>query len=438
MEADAVDDCLPPGTPLLQGQYIVERFLNAGGFGVTYLAHDSLDRRVVIKECFPSSLCTRTPTEVRARSNSHANDFDTVVRLFGQEARRLSMLRHPNIVGVHQVFEDNGTAYMAMDFVQGRDLLDVIDHEPHRLTPDRIEALLRCLLDAVQHVHAAGILHRDISPDNVLLRSDDVPVLIDFGAARDTARRSSRLLSALHVVKDGYSPQEFYLAGSSQTPAADVYSLGATFHHLVTGEAPPHSHLRVAALASRKPDPYRPIVGRYPTFPLELLQSIDKALEVFPEERYQSAGEWIDAIDPEARVRTLRARAAADSEIEEKIFRLVAEVNPYVAEAQRAADRAAAERRAAEEEAARLAAEKRARLRAEARAEAEAAAQWSARRRPTAYAAAASGSAAAAAAVTREEDSLPDMPPSGRRLWRRLVPTTMRRPASHDWNEVEI
>ena len=121
------EEALAPGTRLLNGQYTIERYLSSGGFGITYLASDSLERRVVIKECFPDSFCTRFNKTVRARSRSHHEDFRSFVDLFVREARRLSRLDHPYVVGVHQVFEDNETAYMALDFVDGQDLLDLID-----------------------------------------------------------------------------------------------------------------------------------------------------------------------------------------------------------------------------------------------------------------------------------------------------------------------
>ena len=126
-DKDNFVDELKPGTKLMHGQYVIESFLNAGGFGITYLARDSLDRKVVIKECFPGAFCRRSRAVVQARSRAHQNELKSIVRLFVQEARSLAKLDHPNIVGVHQVFEDNDTAYMALDFVSGRDMLDIIE-----------------------------------------------------------------------------------------------------------------------------------------------------------------------------------------------------------------------------------------------------------------------------------------------------------------------
>ncbi|MCE8008135.1 serine/threonine-protein kinase [Aestuariivita sp.] len=293
---DMVEE-LPPGTALLHGQYIIERNLVRGGFGLTYLARDSLERRVVIKECFPNAICIRKDRDVVARLPDQTQQFASITRHFLREARRMSRLKHPNIVGVHQVFEENGTAYMALDYLDGVDLLMVIEEKPERLRPDLIRELMHQALRAIGYIHGQGILHRDISPDNFLLGWDDTLTLIDFGAAREHATKAHRALSALLAVKDGYSPQEFYLSGVSQTEASDLYSLGATFYHIITGEAPPHSQERLAAVATESGDPYRPLAGRIEGFDTAFLGLIDRALGVFPETRPQSATEWLVAIE---------------------------------------------------------------------------------------------------------------------------------------------
>ncbi|PRY26416.1 serine/threonine protein kinase [Aliiruegeria haliotis] len=349
----APPDSLPPGTPLLQGQFLIESFLNAGGFGITYLARNSLERRVVLKECYPSSICCRSQSVVHARTRTDKTEFDLVVRLFGEEARRLAKLDHPNIVGVQDVFEECGTGYMVLDYVEGNDLLDIIELEPSRLGPPEIRQITRKLLDAIGHVHRLGILHRDISPDNILLDSKGEPILIDFGAARDRARRASRVLSALQVVKDGYSPQEFYLAGSQQGPSGDLYSLGATLHHMLTGELPIFTTFRLAALAEQKPDPYVPLVGRVPGFDKHFLGAIDKALNVFAKDRLQSAEEWLEMIDDTVRHRKLSAKVSDDPEVARRIRELVADTNAIVKVEQERAETQRAEQ-ARREEAERL------------------------------------------------------------------------------------
>ena len=168
-------DELKPGTKLLHGQYTIVKFINSGGFGITYLAKNSLDREIVIKECFPGSFCRRHLTTVGARSRAHQGEFATIVKLFVQEAKSLAKMIHPNIVGVHQVFEDNETAYIAMDYIDGRDLLEIIETDRASLTPKRVYILLKKRLSAVSFIHENGLLHRDISPDNILVNRQGEP-----------------------------------------------------------------------------------------------------------------------------------------------------------------------------------------------------------------------------------------------------------------------
>ncbi|QMU60041.1 MAG: protein kinase [Boseongicola sp.] len=330
--SESFADALKPGTELLHGQFRIEKFLNAGGFGMTYLARDSLDRIVVIKECFPSSMCCRNDGNVMARSRQHQPEFDAVVKHFGAEARRLSKLQHPHIVGIHQVFEDNQTAYMALDFVRGRDLLDTIEDPRMKLHPRDVKDILLKVLEAIHYIHTNDVLHRDISPDNILIDGKGNPVLIDFGAAKEEATRASRALSALHVVKDGYSPHEFYIAGSTQDASSDLYSLGETFYHVLTGEAPPDSQARVSAIAADRPDPYRPVTGKFSQFEDAFLHAVDKALSVFPPDRIQSAKEWIELVDTERRRSAAMQQAEMDRQIELSISRLVQETNKAVEE----------------------------------------------------------------------------------------------------------
>ncbi len=297
-DADDLVDELQPGTKLLKGQYTIVRYINSGGFGITYLAKDSLDRDVVIKECFPSSFCRRSKTMVAARSRAHTAELRSVIQLFVREARHLSKIVHPNIVAVHQVFEDNGTAYMAIDFIDGLDLQQVIDGQGPMPQAEEIVLITEKLLAAVGFIHSNDMLHRDISPDNVLIDQKGQPILIDFGAAREQASQTNRAMSALRVVKDGYSPQEFYIAGSEQGPWSDLYALGATLYHLISGEAPVNGQARLAALAEDQPDPYTPLVGRFDGYPPGFLAAVDKALSTLPKQRVQTAQEWLAMFRP--------------------------------------------------------------------------------------------------------------------------------------------
>lgn len=313
-DVDDLVDELAPGTKLLKGQYTITRYLNSGGFGITYLAKDSLDRDVVIKECFPSAFSRRSRTMVAARSRAHTAELRSVVQLFVKEARNLSKIVHPNIVAVHQVFEDNGTAYMALDFVDGLDLQQIIDGQGKMPTTPEIVILVEKLLHAIGFIHANDMLHRDISPDNVLISNSGEPVLIDFGAAREQASKSNRAMSALRVVKDGYSPQEFYIAGSEQGPWSDLYALGATFFHLIAGEAPVNGQARLAALAEDRPDPYTKLEGRFEGYPPGFLAAIDKALSTMPKQRVQSAGEWLAMFSSNSTVSAATGRVVKTKE----------------------------------------------------------------------------------------------------------------------------
>lgn len=323
-------DELSSGSTLLYGQYTIERHLIDGGFGMTYLACDSLNRRVVIKECFPSSICRRIKGEVRPRKPCYQDQYQNVIRNFLREALRLAKFQHPNIVKVHQVFQENNTAYIAMDFVDGMDLLTMLDMDPARLTHDLLQNLLRDTLNALDHVHDFGMLHRDISPDNLLLDAENNLTLIDFGAAREDSRRQTRVLSAVLSVKDGYSPHEFYYTDASQEPSSDLYSVGATFYHLIAGYAPPDCQQRVAALSSSHPDPYKPLASGPWAFPHAFLAAIDKALSVSQKDRFQSVSEWLETLETGEFVPVKQKNNAASAP---SIARPVDELEPSLVEA---------------------------------------------------------------------------------------------------------
>ncbi|MFO1202010.1 MAG: serine/threonine-protein kinase [Tabrizicola sp.] len=295
-------DELLPGTSLFHGQYRITRFINSGGFGITYLAKDSLDREVVIKECFSSTFCRRTETRVRARSQSTRDQMARIVKSFLNEARSLAKLSHPHIVGVHQVFEDNDTAYMALDYIRGYDLLEIIDEGKATLTPDQIVGIAVKLVSAIGYIHANDLLHCDISPDNIFINQDGEPILIDFGAARRSAQGEAQKYSGLSVVKDGYSPHELYAAGGNSGAWSDIYSLAASLYHAISGAAPENCQTRLAAMAEKRPDPCKPLAGRFAGYPAGFLESIDRAMAVVPAKRFQTAADWQAVLpQPDAR-----------------------------------------------------------------------------------------------------------------------------------------
>ncbi len=284
---------LQPGAKLLRGQYEILRFLSNGGFGITYLARDSLDRDVVIKECYPGALCQRNGDLVEAANPDHKDDLRAIIDLFIQEARNHARLVHPNIVDVHQVFEDNNTAYIAMDLIRGCDLLDYVENPDNKSGPDFIVQVTEKMLSAVSFIHQSGMLHRDISPDNILIDENGEPVLIDFGAAREQAANKSAALLTLRVIKDGYSPHEFYVRGAEQGPSSDLYVLAATLYHAIGGERPIDGQTRLNAFNNGQDDPYIPVAGRFNGYPDGFLEAIDKAMEVHTPDRLQTALDWL-------------------------------------------------------------------------------------------------------------------------------------------------
>ncbi len=228
---------LTPGTVL--DSYRIERVIGAGGFGVTYEASDlGLGATIAIKEYFPTDLASReTDASVHPISSRHVQDFDWGRRRFLDEARGLAMFKHPNIVEVYRYFEANDTAYMVMRFEQGQSMEHWLRGLQRLPTQEELDRITLPMLDALETMHAANLLHRDVAPDNIIVRTNGAPVLLDFGAARQTMSAQTHALTG--IFKQGYSPQEQYATdGKFQGPWSDLYALGATLFRAVTGTPP--------------------------------------------------------------------------------------------------------------------------------------------------------------------------------------------------------
>ncbi|MDE2564581.1 MAG: serine/threonine protein kinase, partial [Burkholderiales bacterium] len=237
-------NALPAGTRL--GEYEVRGVIGIGGFGIVYRAFDhALEREVAIKEYMPASLAGRTQAlQVSLRSQADAETFALGLKSFVQEARLLAQFDHPSLVKVLRFWEANGTAYMAMPVLQGRTLKQLrraMDGPP---TEAWLRALLQALLGAVERLHAQGVYHRDIAPDNILVEPDGRPVLLDFGAARRVIGDQTHTLTA--ILKPAYAPIEQYAEAGAvrQGPWTDLYALGATLHYLMLGRPPPPATAR--------------------------------------------------------------------------------------------------------------------------------------------------------------------------------------------------
>ena len=329
------DEDLRAGTQLLRGQYDIYGPLAKGGFGITYLARDSLDRKVVIKECFPHAFCIRIGSNVAPAKPHLAPEFDRIVRQFKSEALRLAALTHPRIVSVHQVFEENGTAFLAMEHIQGDDLFTIVEDQPDRLNAAMIKSLLIEALDAVEYIHQQGLLHRDLAPDNVLLSADGHVTLIDFGAATELCTSGHEEDGKLLLVKDGYSPYEFYCDGA-QDASSDLYALAATFHYMITGYSPPDSHSRMATIEAGQRDPFVPLTADAWGIDQAVLSSINLALSMDRDTRPGSAFEWLDLLEgTQAEAAAPVSPAAAmwsDPTIADEIAQLVSTTNSALAE----------------------------------------------------------------------------------------------------------
>ncbi len=281
---------LPQG--FLLGEYRIERVLGSGGFGITYLAEDTtLHKKLAIKEYLPVDFALRLKLpDVSARSRGAEDDFRWGLERFLDEARTLARFRHPNLVPVLRFFEAHGTAYMVMEYERGDTLAELLPELEQAFDEASARALLLPLLDGLETVHQAGFLHRDVKPGNIVMRPGGVPVLIDFGAARQALVGRSRSLT--NIVTPRYAPIEQYGVDQRQGPWSDIYGLAAVMHTMIVGEAPPDAISRVPE------DRYRRLAERRPAgFQPGFLAAIDWGLEVFAADRPQSIAEWRAAID---------------------------------------------------------------------------------------------------------------------------------------------
>lgn len=302
-------DTLPPGSRLLN--YRIARLLGRGGFGVIYLAVDvNLGHRVAIKEYLPAEIAGRSQnSRVQPSHNDHSQLYQWGLERFVKEARNLVRFRHPNIVRVSALFQENNTAYMVMDFEEGLSLRQYLQSDQHR-TEAELKRLIKPIAQGLSEVHRQGFIHRDIKPSNLLVRKDGSPVLLDFGSARLASRHATHGLTAL--VSSGYAPLEQYNPESEeqQGPWSDIYALGGVLYFGVTLRDPADSTQRSLAIVNGQNDPLESASalgqGRYSE---AFLRAIDWALSVRIADRPQMLGDWIpalfaDTVPPDASITT--------------------------------------------------------------------------------------------------------------------------------------
>jgi formylglycine-generating enzyme required for sulfatase activity len=280
---------LPAGTRL--EEFVIERVLGAGGFGITYLAMDThLGRKVVIKENLPVQFCFRDPRSLtvspRHTSGEDLDNFQWSLENFSRESAMLASLDHPGIVKVLRSFQAFGTAYFVMPFVEGMALDELAKKRGEQsFTEEELASLLKETLSALGYLHDRGIYHRDIKPGNILITDQGKPVLIDFGSARQ--RLSERSMTV--VESAGYTPFEQLQSRGNIGPWSDLYALAATMIKVITGESTPKATDRAFD------DPWVPLSERSELrqkFSSVFLTGVDCAFRPRCEERWQCAGDW--------------------------------------------------------------------------------------------------------------------------------------------------
>lgn len=238
---------LIPGT-ILNGKYLLGKALGEGGFGISYLGWDlNLEHKVAIKEYYPVSYVTRqaiyTPT-ITILTGSRQDFYKKGLDKFVEEARSLAKFTDlQGIVPVLDYFQENRTAYIVMGFVEGETLKEVLQNHGGRLSADHVIEMMRTVIESLEEVHEKGIIHRDISPDNMMVDANNRVKLLDFGAARSYISKEQHSLSV--ILKPGYTPEEQYRSHGEQGPWTDVYALCATMYRAITGILPPESLDRI-------------------------------------------------------------------------------------------------------------------------------------------------------------------------------------------------
>lgn len=298
-----------PGT-ILSERYIVGVCIGFGGFGITYKAYDMiLGVIVAIKEFYPAGLVNRAPGEqqIGVLSGDKQDEYEIQLKRFLLEAQSIAQFgKAKDIVNVYDFFEQNGTAYIIMEYIDGILLKDYMEQEG-RLDVDTAVYLITPIIEALKKVHGSGIIHRDISPDNIFITSEGAIKLFDFGAAVFANEQAENLSDA--VIKAGYAPPEQYRSKSKQGAFSDVYSVGAILYQMITGERPAEASDRVI----------KDEVARPSDFGIRLDPNLDRAImqamAVRPEFRFQYIEQLQEAIEdkrvaeyPEEKIQLMRKK----------------------------------------------------------------------------------------------------------------------------------
>ena len=283
-----VNGVLSPGACLASGEYRIQQPLGQGGFGITYQGTDTrLNRAVAVKEFFPEG-CWREGSTVVSAGRWNSDTYSNAKQKFLLEGQTLGQFNHPGIVQVFYYFEENNTAYMVMEYLRGKTLAELLKQNKGKLSEDRALEHIAKVGEALEILHQAQFLHRDIKPDNIMLADDGRVVLIDFGAARDfTSNCTTRYTTML---TPGYAPLEQYGRALKYGAFTDIYALGSTLYHLLTGEAPVSAIERAAGVELKSVAEIDPKISSH------ISQAIALAMKMDVTERLQSVREFLDLL----------------------------------------------------------------------------------------------------------------------------------------------
>ena len=352
---------LPVGT-VVGGQYTLGKVLGQGGFGITYIGWDHvLNQRVAVKEFFPSGHAgrdSRSTLEVTSYDNKSAHDFETNKRRFLREAESLAKLWNiPQIIKVLRHFEEHGTAYIAMEFAEGTDLRHYLKDHGRPMTMEELLDVLGPIIQALSHVHNADLVHRDISPDNIMVLPNGGAKLLDFGAARyveNADAEKDRNTSTQAILKHGFAPPEQYRSHGALGPWTDIYAMCATVYFCLCGKIPPESMSRMMGEADLNLD-------KIPGLTQQQKDALERGMALIPKARIRTAEELYQALFGEI----LEAREKAAREEKERLAREEAQRKLEEERQQKERARKEAEERIALEK--QKAAEEKERLRQEAK-----------------------------------------------------------------------
>ncbi|MGN1197845.1 MAG: FHA domain-containing serine/threonine-protein kinase [Acetatifactor sp.] len=276
-----------PMDTIIHGRYLVGRVLGVGGFGITYQGQDlNSGAFVAIKEYFPNGMVTRTPgTTVVEKANKYEM-FEKGKAKFLQEARIIYHFQNEHILSIYSLFEENRTAYYVMEFLEGKDLKQYLQSKGGKIKWSELKYIVFQIMDALECIHKEGIIHRDISPDNIYLCSDNNAKLIDFGTARNVNEEKTCSI----IIKKGYAPPEQYMTSGKQGAFTDIYALGGTIYRALTGKVPTDALERVHG------EIISTIKQLEPDAPEYVSKAVAKAMSLDESERFQSVIEFKEAL----------------------------------------------------------------------------------------------------------------------------------------------